>query len=126
VAGFRRGRFDADAALAVIENTLADAHRQGYPRARIFGDWALQEQVYMEEFISLEARMNTTLSKYGDLILCMYDLSRVSGSAVLSAMRTHPIAIVGGVLQQNPFYVPPEQIMEEIRTRSEPGADVFL
>jgi len=119
------GKFE-DGALEVIENTLATAHQQGYAQARIFGDWALQEQVYMEEFISLEARINTTLSKYGDLIVCMYDLSRVSGSAVLSAMRTHPIAIIGGILQQNPFYVPPEQIMEEIRKRGEPGAGVFL
>jgi len=120
------GRFDQDRALDEIDNILATAHQQGYSRARIFGDWALQTSVYMEDFITYEARTNTTLSKYGDLILCMYDLSLVGGSAVLSAMRTHPVAIVGGVLQQNPFYVPPEQIMEEIRKRAEPGADVLL
>jgi len=118
--------FDEDVALRVIDDALATAHRQGYARARIIGDWALQDLMYMENFISLEARMNTILSGDGDLILCMYDLCRASGSAVLSAMRTHPIAIVGGILQQNPFYVPPEQLMEEIRKRGEPGADAFL
>lgn len=114
---FGDGTFNDAGALCAIDNALADAHRQGYQRARILGDWALQDLVYMEDFINLEARINTSLSKYGDLILCMYDLAQVSGSAVLSAMRTHPIAIVGGILQQNPFYVPPEQIVEELRAR---------
>ena len=33
--------------------------------------------------------------------------------------KTAPIAfvIIGGVLQQNPFYVPPEQFLLELRER---------
>jgi len=30
-------------------------------------------------------------------------------------MRTHPVVIIGGILQQNPFYVPPEQFLREVR-----------
>ena len=32
-------------------------------------------------------------------------------------MRTHPVVIVGGILQQNPFFVPPDQFLLEIRER---------
>jgi hypothetical protein len=32
-------------------------------------------------------------------------------------MRTHPMVIVGGVLQQNPFYVPPDEFLLEFRQR---------
>jgi hypothetical protein len=106
-----------DRALERIEEHLTTAHRQGYSRVRLFGDWAFQGRVYSEDFISYEARLNTMLSKYDDTVFCVYDLSLINGDAVVAAMRTHPIAIVGGVVQQNPFYVPPEQILDELRGR---------
>jgi hypothetical protein len=32
-------------------------------------------------------------------------------------MRTHKLVIMGGLLQENPFYVPPEQFLDEMRQR---------
>jgi len=32
-------------------------------------------------------------------------------------MRTHPMIIIGGILQRNPFYVPPEQFLRELHER---------
>ena len=32
-------------------------------------------------------------------------------------MRTHPMVVVGGVLQQNPFFVPPDEFLRELRAR---------
>jgi hypothetical protein len=32
-------------------------------------------------------------------------------------MRTHPMVIVGGLLQENPFFVPPDQFLAELRER---------
>jgi hypothetical protein len=32
-------------------------------------------------------------------------------------LRTHPAVIVGGLLQENPFFVPPDQFLREIRER---------
>ena len=32
-------------------------------------------------------------------------------------MRTHPMIIIGGVLQENPFFVPPEEFLRELRAR---------
>jgi hypothetical protein len=32
-------------------------------------------------------------------------------------MRTHPMIIIGGILQENPFYVPPDEFMQELRRR---------
>jgi len=36
---------------------------------------------------------------------------------VIDIMRTHPLLIVGGILRQNPFFVPPEEFMREFRDR---------
>jgi hypothetical protein len=36
---------------------------------------------------------------------------------VIDAMRTHPVVIVGGLLHENPFFVPPDQLLVEIKER---------
>jgi hypothetical protein len=36
---------------------------------------------------------------------------------VIDITRTHPTIIIGGILQQNPFFVPPEEFLKEIRER---------
>jgi hypothetical protein len=35
----------------------------------------------------------------------------------MDALRTHPAVIIGGLLQENPFFVPPDQLLLEIRDR---------
>jgi hypothetical protein len=35
----------------------------------------------------------------------------------MDALRTHPVVIVGGLLQENPFFVPPDQFLLELRER---------
>jgi hypothetical protein len=32
-------------------------------------------------------------------------------------MRTHPMIIIGGILQENPFFVPPDEFLQELRGR---------
>jgi hypothetical protein len=36
---------------------------------------------------------------------------------VIDIMRTPPMIIIGGILQQNPFFVSPEEFLPEIRER---------
>jgi hypothetical protein len=111
------GSFHPDAALAMIDRVLGEARRQCYPRTRGIGDmdWFREKQFGVEGILSYEARLNRLLLKYDDSVICAYDLSRFSGLTVLDAMRTHPTAIVGGILQQNPFYVSPESVLAELR-----------
>jgi hypothetical protein len=57
------------------------------------------------------------LAKYHDPVICAYDLSKFSASVAIDVMRTHPMVIIGGVLEENPFFVPPDQFLLELRER---------
>jgi hypothetical protein len=35
----------------------------------------------------------------------------------MDILRTHPMVIVGGVLQANPFWVPPAEFLRELESR---------
>jgi hypothetical protein len=117
---FHGREFDEAAALRAIDRLLTDAHEQGYPRARLMGDmdWVLENRLGTEKWASFEAQLNDLMIHHPeDVVLCAYDLSRFGGSAVLDVMRTHPAAIVGGLLQHNPFYTDPKEMLRELRAR---------
>ena len=57
------------------------------------------------------------LPKYDDPVICAYDLTKFGSSVTVDILRTHPAVIIGGVLQENPFFVPPDQFLLEIRER---------
>jgi hypothetical protein len=35
----------------------------------------------------------------------------------MDIMRTHPLVIIGGLLRENPFFVPPDEFLLEIHER---------
>jgi hypothetical protein len=115
------GQFNPERALEMIDQLLHAARAQGYRRTRGIGymNWAIQNQIRAGALMAYEAKLNAILTPYDDPIICSYDLSYSGGAVVLDVMRTHPAALVGGVLQHNPFYIPPEQMLEELRERGE-------
>ena len=40
----------------------------------------------------------------------------------MDILRTHPMVIIGGLLQPNPFFVPPDEFLRELRAREAPAA----
>src|SRR5437016_2074104 len=116
---FRGERFDQDAMLALIEEVLQSGAAAGYPLTRFLGhmEWALLNKPGVDDLVEYETRLNYVLPKYGDPVICTYDLSKFGSSVAMDIMRTHPAVIIGGVLQENPFFVPPDQFLLEIRER---------
>lgn len=80
-------------------------------------EWALTGLPGTGDLIEYETRVNYVIPKYEDTVICTYDLTKFGASAVMDALRTHPVVIIGGLLQENPFYVSPDQLLSEIRQR---------
>jgi hypothetical protein len=115
----RGDRFDQDAALALIEEILQSGAAAGYALTRLVAhmEWALLNKPGVNNLVEYEARLNYVLPKYNDPVICTYDLTKFPASLVMDIMRTHPVVVIGGILQENPFYVPPDQFLREIRER---------
>lgn len=114
----RDHRFDQDAMLASVEEIIQSG--AGYARAKLVGhhmDWLFRDQLAVKNLVEYEARLNGLLSKYNVPVVCNYDLSKFGASVALDIMRTHPLVIIGGMLRENPFFVAPEQFLEEMRAR---------
>lgn len=125
-AYLRDGHFDQDRMLAAFEEMVRNGRAvAGSPLTRIVCrmDWASGNHVRIEDVIEFESRVNDVWSRYDDAVVCTYRLSMLSSDAVIDIMRTHPMVIIGGYLQQNPFFTGPEEFLREYRSRRAEGTD---
>src|SRR5580700_6751614 len=118
-AYLRDDRFDQDAMLALLEGVLQSGDASGYPLTRLLAhmEWALLDKPGVDDLLEYETRVNYLLPKFDDPVICVYHLQKFRSNVVMDIMRTHPVVIIGGLLQENPFFVPPDQFLLEIRER---------
>ena len=113
------GHFDQDAMLERIQQALATASEQGYPRARLVGhmEWALEDVPVLHGLAEFEARINELPFNFDDVLVCVYDLTRFSTSVIFDVLRCHPAVVIGEALRDNSFYTLPDQLIAELRQR---------
>jgi hypothetical protein len=115
----RDGHFDQDRMLEFFEQLASGNTNSGFPLSRIVCqmEWAADGKSYVDDMIEFESRVNDIWRRHDDAVICTYDLAKVRGDTVIDIMRTHPMIIIGGILQHNPFFVPPEEFLREVRER---------
>ena len=115
----RSGRFDQEAMAARLEDILVEGRKHGFELTRLVGrmDWVREHNIGIYELVEYEKRLNHLLQKYNDPIICAYDLSAFNAGVMVDILRTHPVAIIGDVAAENPFFDSPEVIWQEINKR---------
>src|SRR5581483_5645474 len=118
-AYLRGGHFDQDAMLALIEQVLRNSKSQGFPLTRLVAnmEWALEDRPGVHDIVEYESRLHYILPQYDDPVVCVYDLAKFDAGTVMDILRTHPVALVGGILHENPYYVPPDEFLKEMQKR---------
>jgi|tagenome__1003787_1003787.scaffolds.fasta_scaffold20043712_1 hypothetical protein len=108
----RGGSFDQAAMLELLEGMLL--HGDG-PRIRMIADmgWAVDHTESGSDLIEFESKANFIHARHPHVVICSYDASRFDGAFIIDILRTHPMVLIGGMLQENPFFVPPSEFLEE-------------
>jgi len=110
------GYFDQHRMLENLDRRFAeDGEHYGTTRLWSNQEWALQDLPGVTDIIEYESRFNLIWPKYQDITVCVYDATRFSAEVMMGMMRTHPLVIVDSVARPNPFYVPPEELLKEMR-----------
>jgi len=116
----RAGRFNKDAMLALIQDVLETGATLGFPLTRLMAhpEAVLEDWSGVNEFLEYETRLNDVLPSYEDPVICTYDTNLLNGALAVDILRTHPVAIIGGLLYENPFFVPPQEFLPQLLERS--------
>jgi hypothetical protein len=114
----RDGRFDQERMLEVFEQ-MASGPKGGFRLDRIVChmEWAANDQSHIHDLVEFESRVNEVWRRHDDAVICVYDVAKFGGDTVVDMVRTHPLIIIGGTIQRNPFFVPPEDFLPELRKR---------
>ena len=113
------GFFDRERTLRLIDDLCQRSAADGFRRIRFVThmEWAVESGTSVDALLEYEASVN--LQPVDHPVVCAYDLTKVRGDVVVDVMRTHPMIIIGGILQENPFFVPPEEFLRDLRQRRE-------
>jgi hypothetical protein len=116
----RPGHFKIDGMLAYIQEALTSGATLGFPLTRLIGypESMLEDLSGMNEFVEFETRLNDVLPSYTDPVICLYDTNLLTGTLAVDILRTHPVTVIGGLLYENPFFVPPQEFLRQIQERS--------
>jgi DcmR-like sensory protein len=115
----RDGRFNQDAMLALVQEALSQNREQGFALTRFVGrmEWAREYSMGINELVEYEMRLNHVLREFHDPVICVYSLAKFDAGAVMDILRTQPVAIIGDLVVENPFFDPPDVFLQELSER---------
>jgi hypothetical protein len=115
----KNGHFDGESMLRLVPQILTSGRDLGFRMTRLIAhaEHVMKDANDADAFIEYESRLNYILPKYPDAVVCTYDLDRINAGYVMDVLRTHPLVVLGGLLQENRFFVPPDQFLREVAER---------
>jgi PAS domain S-box-containing protein len=111
----RLGHFDPDLWIQFLAQSIQQAGDGRFSGLRtLLGEmtWALGRETPCESVIEYEAKLNYFVRDHEVRVLCQYHRPRFSPELILGIIRTHPVVVYGGLICQNPYYVPPEELLK--------------
>jgi hypothetical protein len=123
-APLQPARFDRGAMIELVEEVAKAGGKNGKGATRLWVnmEWALSDSLGTNDIAEYESWLNRLLPNYDMATVCAYDVTKFSAAVVMDVLRTHPHVIVGGILRENPFYVPPDDFLREFDTRKASAA----
>lgn len=122
-AHLKGGTFDQDRMMASLDELIREHAATGRPPMRIVGQmgWVFSSPPGIEDLVAYEASVNEVLNRGRTATVCVYDVTRLSGSMVMDLLRAHPLTVMNGVVHENPFYTPADEMLAELQQRRARG-----
>lgn len=113
------GAFDQDRMMLALEDMIRDNAASGNRPVRLVGQmgWAFSSPPAIEQLFTYEVNVNKILNHGRTTTVCVYDVQHLSGSMMMDLLRGHPLTVVNGVLHENPFYTPADEMLRDLRRR---------
>jgi hypothetical protein len=110
----------ASTTLSDISDIFQAAVRAGAPAIRYLGNLGFGQSPLpgrgIDDVLELEAKATALAKQFPAVVVCMYDVNTLPGRLILKGgFQTHPLAVCGDHLSHNPYYVPEEIFLRDLR-----------
>lgn len=118
-AHLKGGTFDQERMMIALDEMIREHAASGKPPMRLVGQmgWVFSSPPGIEDLVAYEASVNEVLNRGKTPTVCVYDVRKLSGSMVVDLLRAHPLTVMNGVLHENPFYTPADELLRELQER---------
>ena len=105
--------------LETLRNYYSSCIEDGIIGARVSGEmtWALKGLPGSEKLMEYEAQVNNVLVTHPVTAICQYDANQFDGGTIIDVLNVHPMMIVRGQIVRNPYYMKPEDFLEDFNQR---------
>lgn len=109
------GQFNPRELIPTLPPRYELARKAGYTGQRSCGEmtWALKGIPGSDRLLEYEALLNTIVANFPHSGMCQYDARRFDGATLFKVLKLHPWMIVRGKIVQNPYYMLPQEFLEE-------------
>lgn len=116
--------FESDRMIELLVQVIDESREAGHPRLRTCGDmgWALTGLRDTDQLMDYEARVNLLSHAHECTFMCVYDLNKFGGRAVMDVLSTHPLVVMGDRVVDNPYYVEPREFLAQLTSRGSGSA----
>jgi len=94
---------------AFYEESQRDGRRNVRATAEMV--WALEAVPGVEHLMVYESRLNYFIPGKPWISICLYNMTKFTGSQIMNVLRTHPFSISAGVITENPYYMDPDDYL---------------
>jgi hypothetical protein len=114
------GEFSPSKYLEKMPPRFAQSKQAGYSGMRTSSEmsWALHGVPGSDRLIEYEALLNTVVTDFPFSGMCQYDARRFDGATLFKVLKVHPWMVVRGAIVQNPYYISPQEYLQEIKSNS--------
>lgn len=94
-----------------LNDFFTESQKKGRKNIRAAAEmvWALEAIPGIEHLMAYESRLNYFIPGKPWISICLYNITKFSGTIIMNVLRTHPYTISGGVITQNPYFQDPDE-----------------
>jgi hypothetical protein len=109
----KNGKFDPEMMIKKFEEIERQAVHSGFSGVRVAGEARIFNSGFPgnERLFEYEVKVNNLFRKSRTTALCLYEEDSIKEDILRNALYTHPQVVIHGVLRENRFYLPPEELL---------------
>ena len=111
---YRQGKeLEPDMMIPVVRSLVNQAMTRECPGLWLAVEmtWTLEPEVDQEQLLRWEAILDGLLKEIPAVVLCLYNRHQMAPSVLHAALRTHPLMMGKSRIYQNPYYDPPDLVL---------------
>ncbi|MBM4054933.1 MAG: PAS domain S-box protein [Planctomycetes bacterium] len=109
-----QGNFDPDKTIQYWQKIIASAKMEGFNALRVVSEATglLAGNHNIEKFIEYEAMLNCYFPGIDAVAICQYNRKQLPPEVIANIIHTHPKIIYRGLVCDNFYYVPPDELLK--------------